>query len=408
MMRKMEENTTRRFSFAIILGALTAIGPLSIDMYLPALPKLATELATPVSFAQLSLTACLLGIAAGQVVIGPLSDRRGRKMPLLVSLFVYALASLWCVFSQHIVMLIVLRFIQGAAGAGGIVIARAMVRDLFSGTEMTKFVSLLTLINGAAPILAPVIGGQLLHFTSWRGIFVTLFLLSLVMIISAAIGLPETLAKENKAVGGMKETLITYGKLVRDRQFMGYASAQGFVMAAMFAYISGSPFVLQTVFHVSPQGFSLLFALNGLGIILGSAIAGKLAGTVKEESILKGGLLLAVVGSLLMLVVTWPTHHLIGLLIALFLTVSSVGVVSTASFTLAMEKQQRSAGAAAALLGLLPFILGGVLAPLVGLGHDLAATMSLVIALCEGIGFLLFITLTRQSVTLTRGNNLNR
>lgn len=392
-----QSSSIRRFWFAVVLGSMTAIGPLSIDMYLPALPSLTSELGTTTSLAQLSLTACLLGIAMGQLFVGPVSDRRGRKKPLMVSLVFYALSSLLCVFSPNIGVLVFLRFIQGASGAGGIVISRAMVRDLFSGSDMTKFVSLLMLINGVAPILAPVAGGQLLQFTSWRGVFVVLCVLSLLMLLAAIFGLPETLADENQSKGGVKHTLFTYKSLLKDKIFMGYAASQGLVMAAMFAYISGSPFVVQNVFGASPQAFSLFFAVNGLGIIIASQITGKLAGKVSETALLKAGLSIAVFGGISLLVISAFAPSLYGILAALFLAVSSVGIVSTTSFSLAMQNQQRSAGSASALLGLLPFILGGLAAPLVGIGGESSAIgMGLIIAVCEVGAFLSFLLLTRN------------
>ncbi|WHY74758.1 multidrug effflux MFS transporter [Fictibacillus enclensis] len=391
-----QEPASKRIWLAVILGSMTAIGPLSIDMYLPALPSLTHDLHTSSSSAQLSLTACLLGIAVGQLFVGPISDRRGRKKPLLIALAFYALSSLLCVFSPNIALLIFLRFVQGASGAGGIVISRAMVRDLYSGPEMTKFVSLLMLINGVAPILAPVAGGQLLQFTSWRGVFVVLCLLSLLMLFGAVFGLRETLQEKNQSSGGIRHTLNTYKKLLGDRRFMGYAASQGFVMAAMFAYISGSPFVIQNVFGASPQTFSLFFAINGLGIIIASQIAGKLAGKVSETAMLRSGLLLALTGGLLLLIVSSVTESLFGILCSLFLSVSSVGIVSTASFSLAMQNQQRAAGSASALLGLLPFILGGAAAPLVGLSpaHP-ELSMAAVIAVCELLAIVLYLALTK-------------
>ncbi|MED2973784.1 multidrug effflux MFS transporter [Fictibacillus sp. B-59209] len=392
-----QSSTSKRLWLALILGSMTAIGPLSIDMYLPALPNLTKELSTTSSAAQLSLTACLLGIAVGQLFVGPISDRRGRKSPLQIALGLYAVSSLLCVFAPNISILIFLRFVQGASGAGGIVISRAMVRDLFSGPDMTKFVSLLMLINGIAPILAPVAGGQLLQFTSWRGVFIVLCALSLLMLLAAFFGLQETLSAENQTSGGIKQTLTTYKKLLSDRVFMGYAASQGLVMAAMFAYISGSPFVIQYVFGASPQAFSVFFAINGVGIIIASQIAGKLAGKVSETALLRSGLLIALGGSILMVIVSLATKSLFGLLISLFLTVSSVGIVSTASFSLAMQNQQKAAGSASALLGLLPFILGGIAAPLVGLwGSNPAGSMAFIIALCEAIAFVLYFFLTKK------------
>lgn len=251
---------------ALILGALSAFGPLSLDMYLPALPKLATDLQTNTSLSQLSLTACMLGLSLGQLLAGPISDVRGRRKPLLIGLLTYALVSFLCAISPSIVTLIFLRFVQGLAGAAGIVISRAIVRDLYSGSELTRFFSLLMLVNGVAPIFAPIAGGQILRFTSWQGVFVALGLIGAIMLLLVIVGLPETLPMSRRSKGGILNTFTTFRSLVKDRAFMGYAVSQGLVIAAMFAYIAGSPFVLQELFGVSPQMFSLLFAINGLGI----------------------------------------------------------------------------------------------------------------------------------------------
>ncbi|MFD1178571.1 multidrug effflux MFS transporter [Paenibacillus puldeungensis] len=375
---------SRRLRAALILGSLSAFGPLSLDMYLPALPKLAGDLHTSASVAQLSLTACLLGLALGQLFIGPLSDVRGRRMPLLVSLAAYGISSLLCVFAPSAWLLIALRFIQGLSGSAGIVLSRAIVRDMYSGTELTKFFSLLMLINGAAPILAPIFGGQLLNFVSWRGVFVTLSLVGIVMMLSVLLGQPETLPKNRRQSGELKETLLTFRRLLSDRLFIGYCLAQGLVSAGMFAYISGSSFVLQNIYHVSEQTYSLIFAMNGAGIIVASQVTGRLAGRLKETILLQSGLLLAAVSSIALFTAIVSGGSIALILIPLFFVVSCVGIVGTSSFTLAMQSQGQNAGSASALLGLLQYILGAAVAPLVGLGGDRnALPMALVMVIAE-------------------------
>ena len=291
---------SRRLWLALLLGSFAAIAPLSTDMYLPSLPALAEDLQSNTSVAQLTLTANLLGLGLGQLWLGTLSDQKGRRMPLIISLTVYCLSSLLCTIAPSIELLIIFRFIQGVSGAGGMVISRAIVRDLYSGSELTKFFALLMLINGAGPILAPVIGGQLLQFTSWRGIFVVLGILGILMILGAIFSIQETLSTENRIAGGLKNTLLTIKGLLKDRIFMGYVFTQGFVTAAMFAYISGSPFVIQNIYGASPQMFSFIFAINGLGIIIAGQTTGRLAGRVKEATLLKIGLCIATFGGLLL------------------------------------------------------------------------------------------------------------
>ena len=390
---------TNKLWLALMLGSFAAIGPLSLDMYLPGLPALANDFESTASLAQLSLTACLLGLALGQIILGPLSDSKGRRIPLIISLSVYSVSSLLCAFAPSIEMLLLFRFIQGSAGAGGIVISRAIVRDLFSGTDLTKFFSMLMLVNGAAPILAPVFGGQLLQFTSWRGVFVVICVLSVLMVVAAFWGIQETLSPELRSVGGITNTIRTFRDLLKNRVFMGYAFSQGFVTAAMFAYISGSPFVLQNIYEISPQTFSMIFAMNGLGIILASQVTGRLAGKVKEEKLLQTGLCLALFGGILLLISIMLDVGIIGILLALFLSVSSVGIVGTTSFALAMQDQEKTAGSASALIGLLPFVLGSLMAPLVGIGGgDSPLPMGIVMVSCHVIAMSSYLFIARGGV----------
>ena len=382
---------------AIVLGSFAAIAPLSTDMYLPSLPALAEDLQSNTSVAQLTLTANLLGLGLGQLWLGLLSDQRGRRMPLIISLSVYCLSSVLCTAAPSIELLILLRFIQGVSGAGGMVISRAIVRDIYSGSELTKFFSLLMLINGAAPILAPVVGGQLLQFTSWRGIFIVLSILGILMVAAAIFSIQETLSQENRIAGGLKSTLLTLKNLLRDRIFIGYVLTQGFVLAAMFAYISGSPFVIQNIYGASPQMFSLIFAVNGLGIIMASQTTGRLAGRIKEKTLLKFGLCVATFGGVLLVMMLSLGVGLIGVLLSLFFVVSSVGIVGTTVFSLAMESQGKSAGSAAALLGLMPFILGSIVAPLTGIGNGQSVwPMATIILVCEGIAVISYLFLANR------------
>ncbi|MBO1581728.1 multidrug effflux MFS transporter [Bacillus sp. XF8] len=387
-----------RLWMILVLGTLTAIGPLSIDMYLPSLPKLTDDLQTNASLAQLTLTACLLGLSVGQLFVGSISDIYGRRKPLIIALIIYVASSLLCAVAPSIWSLVLLRFLQGASGSAGIVISRAMVRDMYSGSEMTKFFSLLMLVNGAAPILAPIIGGQLLQFTSWRGVFIVLGAISVFMLVSATFVLRETLPLEERETGGLSGTLATYGNLLKDRLFMGYALSQGLVSAAMFAYISGSPFVLQNIYGASPQEFSLFFAINGIGIIIASQITGRLAGKISEKTLFVTGIGVAAVGGISLLLTIVLGIGLIGVLCSLFLVVSSVGVVSTTGFSLAMRNQKQAAGTASALLGLLQFISGALVAPLVGIGGThTALPMGVIIALCEMGAVLCYLLMAKPS-----------
>ena len=394
---------SKRLWIAMVLGSLAAFAPLSIDMYLPALPVLADYFQTSPSFIQLSLTFFLLGLSIGQLFTGPISDIRGRRKPLLIGLIIYFVVSILCVVSPSVWTFILLRFIQGLAGSVGTVISRAIVRDLYTGSELTKFFALLSLVNGAAPILAPIAGAQFLRFVPWQGIFIILGLIGFIMFIVVLFGLSETLPENRRLRGGLKNTLLTFRSLIFDRSFIGYAISQGLVFAAMFAYISGSPFVVQSIYGASAQMFSLIFAINGLGIMIASQITGRLAGRVQESKLLIFGLGMSLFGGMILLILLLLQAKLWLICVPLFLVVASVGVVNTAGFSLAMQKQGKNAGSASALLGVISFAFGGVASPLVGIGgEESAIPMGLVIA-CATIAAVLsyvFLVLRKTSQNL--------
>lgn len=376
--------STAKIWLVLILGSLTAFGPLSMDMYLPALPDVANDLQASTSLVQLSLTATLLGLGVGQLFFGPLSDIHGRRRPLLFTLFSYGVVSLLIGLTSHIMWFIVLRFFQGFTGAAGVVIARASARDMYSGKALTKFIALLALVNGAAPILAPVVGGFVLRYTEWEGIFYILASIGFIMLIAVLFLLPDTLPEEKRAKGGLFQTLKTFKGLLSDRFFMGISFTQAFMMAGMFAYIAGSPFILQNLYGVSPQEFSLFFALNGLGIIAAAQLTGRLAAKFEEINLLRAGIFYGAIGGIGLIFVVWMELSIVYMAIALFMIVSSVGVISTTSFSLAMEAQGDAAGSASAFLGLLPFIAGGIVSPLVGIAGDTSAfPMLLIIVICH-------------------------
>ncbi|MEC1179661.1 multidrug effflux MFS transporter [Metasolibacillus meyeri] len=388
---KSEKIHSKKLWFVLILGSLTAFGPLSMDMYLPALPLVAKDLETTASLVQMSITSCLLGLAFGQLIFGPLSDIHGRRRPLLFTLLVYAVASLLCAFSTSIWMFIALRFVQGFAGAAGIVIARASARDMYSGKELTKFVALLSLVNGAAPILAPIFGGAVLRFVTWPAVFVILSLIGVVMFLAVALTLTETLPKERRAEGGMLATVKTFHLLLKDRVFMGIALSQAFVSMSMFAYIAGSPFVLQNIYGATPQQFSFIFAANGVGIIIAAQVTGKLASSMEEKKLLLYGTMMSFSGALLFLLAILLQGPLWLVLLALFFVVSSVGIVGTTAFSLAMERQGRAAGSASAFLGILPFGGGALVSPLVGIGGDFTAIpMGITIFVCSSLAIIIY------------------
>ncbi|MGW1678160.1 Bcr/CflA family multidrug efflux MFS transporter [Saccharopolyspora sp. NPDC002376] len=387
-----------RTKYVLILGGLSAFGPLSIDMYLPAFPEIAAELGTGASQVQLSLTACTLGLALGQLVAGPLSDTYGRRRPLLVGLVVFTLASLLCAIAPSAYALAGLRLVQGLGGAAGIVIARAVVRDMYSGVAMARFFSLLMLVNGLAPILAPLIGGQLLRVTSWRGVFLALGLIGALLLAATAFGVRETLPAESRRPGNLGETLRTFRALLGDRVFVGYSLSAALAFAAMFAYISGSSFVLQDVFGMSPQTFSLVFGINSLGIILVGQLNARLVDRAEPRRLLAIGLGVNALGGVAVAVSALVGAGLVGLLPALFLVVSSIGMVSPNATALALSGHPETAGSASALLGVMQFSAGALAAPLVGsAGTDTALPMGLVMGALSLAAVLVFVVLARRA-----------
>ncbi|MEO8688084.1 MAG: Bcr/CflA family multidrug efflux MFS transporter [Solirubrobacteraceae bacterium] len=364
----------------IVLGAMNAIGPLSIDMYLPAFPDIADALRTSASSVQLTLTACVAGLALGQLLLGPLSDRFGRRIPVIAAMVTYAAASLLCALATSAGALIVLRFVQGLAGAGGIVISRAVVRDLHSGARAVRLFSSLMLVTGLAPILAPLAGGQLLALTSWKGIFLSLSILSALIAVIAALGLRETLPPERRIPSGLRRTVQTMGTLLRDRSFLGHALAGGLTFGALFAYISGSPFVLQRIYGLSPQLFSLAFAMNGLGLIAASQVNARVVERVGPTRLLRRALACVVTSALtLLVVVSIGGLSVWALLAPMFVIVSSLAFVLPNATALALADHAAVAGTASALLGVIQFMVGALAAPLVGVaGPDTAVPMGVV------------------------------
>jgi DHA1 family bicyclomycin/chloramphenicol resistance-like MFS transporter len=375
-----------RLRLVLILGALSAFGPLSLDMYLPGLPQLASDFHVSDSAAQLTLTSCLIGLSLGQLLAGPFADRWGRRRPLLIGLAAYAAASVLCALAPSVTALTGLRMVQGLAGGAGIVISRAVVSDLYQGVAAARFFSLLMLVNGSAPILAPLFGGQLLRVTDWRGVFVALSLIGCALTAAAALGLRETLPSAERRAGGLPDTLRGMGTLLRDRAFVGYALSGGFALAAMFAYISGSSFVLQSVYGLSAQTFSLVFGANALGIVALGQLNTALLRRYSVETLLRSGLLLSAAGGLGLLASVHFGWGLPGVLASLFVLVSSIGLIGPNGTARAMDGHAGRRGAASALVGLLQYGAGGLAAPLVGLGGSGSALPMAVVAASFAVG----------------------
>ncbi|MYL28755.1 Bcr/CflA family efflux MFS transporter [Halobacillus halophilus] len=397
----MLQNPTgkERIGLAFLLGMLGILGPLNIDMYLPSFPAIASDLNTSASLVQLSLTACLIGLAVGQIVVGPISDAQGRKKPLIIFLSLFSIASLLCALAPNIIVLVMARFLQGFTASAGIVLSRAVVRDVFTGRELTKFFALLMVINATAPMIAPMTGGAilLLPFSTWETIFFFLSIVGAAIVFTVIGKMPETLPEERRIPSSVKESILTIGRLLKDRSFIGYALTIGFVHGGSFAYVSGTPFVYQGIYQVSPQVFSVLFGMNGLAIITGSFLIGRLGGIIHERSLLRTAVLTAVTATGFLLVMTLMEGPLYSIVIPIFIYMTAMGMVLTSTFTLAMEHQGHRAGSASAVLGMLPLLFGAVVSPLVGLDETSAVPMGLILFSTSFIGAVLFFTLTSKN-----------
>jgi DHA1 family bicyclomycin/chloramphenicol resistance-like MFS transporter len=380
----------------VVLGLITAIGPLSLDMYLPAFPDIADDLGVSDTQVQLSLTTCLIGLALGQLVVGPLSDRWGRRVPVIAGVAAYAILSFLIALAPSAPVLVVLRLLQGLAGGVGVVVARAVVRDLYSGVAAARFFSRLTLIFGVAPIAAPSLGSAVLRFTSWHGIFVALGIIAALLTLLVVWKLPETLPPERRSPGGLADTGRTARALVTDRIYLGYAVAQGLAFAAMFSYISGSSFVLQDGYGLSPTVFSVLFGLNAAGLIALSQVNSPLLDRYTPRTLLVAALVLQTAAGAAVLLAAL-SGVLAGLLAGLFVVVAALGMVMPNATALALDRHPSRAGTAAALMGGLQAVIGALVAPLVGaIGEPgRGVPMAIVIAGCAAAALVCVATLTR-------------
>jgi MFS transporter, DHA1 family, multidrug resistance protein len=380
----------------VLLGGLTAFGPLSMDLYLPAFPGLAADLGASQAAVQFTLTADVIGLVVGQLVLGPLSDARGRRRLLIGSTLVCAIASVLCALAPSVGWLMVWRFLQGASGGGGIVLARAVAADIASGVAAARLFSLFMTVSSVAPIAAPVLGGALLAATgSWRPMFWLLAAISLVLAVAIARAIPETLPADRRHTGGLRSTGRAFVDLARDRVFAGYALTVAFAYASLFGYISGSPFALQEVYGLSATQFSLVFALNAAGMIVLGLLNARLVRLIPVRRLLLVGLAASAVAAVILVVVVAAGLGVLAVLPPLFLVVASRGLVSANATVLAV-KRAAAAGAASAVLGACMFGGGILVSPLIALGGDGSAIpMAAVVAGGAMAGLLATALLTR-------------
>ncbi len=360
---------TRRARWVVLLGALTALGAFSVDMYLPAFPELRTDLATTATLVQLTLTGTLVGTAVGQLVVGPLSDALGRRAPLLAGLCLHLLASVGCALAPTIEVLGALRLLQGLGSAAAAVTALAVVRDLFDGAGASRLVARLTLVLGASPIFAPTLGGWLLSVTSWRGIFGVLALLAVVLLLVVALRLPETLPRSRRRPAGLRGTARTYRVLLGDRVTWGVVLTAGLTNSMIFSYVAGAPFVLQELYGLSAGQFALAFAVIGVCFVAGTQVTAQLVARTSPQRLLVVGLTGAMVSALVLVAdaASRPATLLevVGLLCV---TTVFIGVAIPTTAAIVLGRNGWAAGSAAALVGCAQFGLGAAVFPLVALG----------------------------------------
>lgn len=384
------------FILVIFLGMLTAITPLATDLYLPALPIMPGELNTTASNIQMTIGVMTFGVAIGQLFGGPISDTMGRKLPLIIGNLLCVISGIICAYAPSIEILLLGRFLQGLTGSVGVVISKAITRDFASGQELTKLFALLMMVNGLAPVLAPLVGGQLLFFTTWRVIFVILALFSTILLVGSFL-FRESLPKEKRITGGIGTAVKNYIKLIKDKPFLGQTLIQLFAFGAFFSYISGSSFVYQNIFQLSAQEFSYLFGINSCGIILASAINGRISNVITSKQLLTFSLWQLTIGSLLFLVAMLLEWPLIPVTIILFFTVCTVSLFGSASFSMAMTSYGKMAGSASAILGFASMFAAGIVSPLVGIGGDhTGIPMGITMLVCAALSLLCLYVLVEK------------
>ncbi len=385
---------TRFVQLVLTLGALAAIGPLTVDMYLPAFPLIGQSLGASDSLVQLSLASYFIGLAIGQVVYGPLADRFGRKLPLYIGLTIYCLASVACALAASIHLLIALRFFQALGSCSGMVISRAMVRDLFEEQESAQVFSLLMLVMGVAPILAPLLGGFVAVAWGWRAIFMILAVFSSLCLILVASLLPETRGPDPSVQ--WRRAFPVYWTIIKSRRFIGYTLAGGLAFSGMFAYITGSPYVFITHFGVPAEKFGWIFGANAFALVAFSQINGRLLRTRTVDRVLTRSLpLLALFGGLLV-VGGFLDLGLWGVAVPLFLFIGILGMVFPNATAGALATQRAYGGSASALLGTLQFTLAASASGLVSLLHNgTVFPMTGLVCLCGFLALISYFTLVR-------------
>lgn len=382
----------------LVLALLSAVAPLATDMYLPGFPVMADHLSTSAAGIQMTLTAFLVGLAVGQLLIGPLSDRFGRRRPLILGTALAILSSVLCALAPDAHSLVALRVLQGLGGAAGVVLARAVIADRTTDAAASaRLFQLMMIIGGLAPVLAPIVGTGIVSIAGWRAVFGVIALLSILSLIGVLIWIPETLPETRRTAGGVRALFRSMGTVLTNRVYLGYTLTTGFTFMVMFGYIAASPFVFQGILGLSPAVYSIAFGVNAIGIAAVSALSARLVGHVPPRRLAVIGLGVIVIASLSVLACVATGAGAALMLPCIFVTVSSVGMILGNSSALAIAEAPRAAGTASAVLGALQFFLGAVASPLVGLGgRDDAMPMALTMVGAAVMAVLSLFLLTRK------------
>ncbi|MCP2636394.1 multidrug effflux MFS transporter [Microbacterium sp. HD4P20] len=385
-------STRRRVLYIILLGALTALGPFTIDLYLPAFPTLEEDFQTTAAAIQLTLTGTMIGFALGQLIVGPLSDKVGRRLPLLVVTALHVIASVAAALAPSLELLSVARVFMGAGAAAGGVVAAAIVRDLFGGRRLVVMLSRLALVSGVAPVLAPLVGSALLLVVSWRGIFVVLAIYGAVMLVSAIVFLPETLPKARRHERGATTIWQRYRSVFSDRVFIGVLIIGGMTFSGLFSYLSASPFLFQVTYAFDPQQYGMLFAVNSLGVVLGVQAAARLAARFGPQWVLAWSTAVLLVAASVIILADQLGLGLWGTVVPLFVFMTACGFSFPCVQVLALDRHGKAAGTAQSVVGATNFGVAGIISPLVGwIAKDAgitATTMATVMVGCAVVGVL--------------------
>ncbi|MDR1764016.1 MAG: multidrug effflux MFS transporter [Dysgonamonadaceae bacterium] len=393
------DNLTQRngkIYLLVTLSAMTAFAPLVTDMYLPALPALSDFFNTSASMVQMTISTSMLGIAVGQLFFGPFSDKFGRRRPLFASFILYLLATLGCIFAPNIVLLITFRLLQGLGAAGSIVLARSIAADWFSGKDLLKFLALIAAVQGIAPIAAPIAGGVLLLVTDWKGIFVTLGLLGLWVMIFCFY-LKESLPRHKRVKAPVISTVKFFVPVLKNRLLMLYIALLSFSTAIMFAYIASSPFIFQEHYGVSPMAYSAIFAVNAVALMIGNLLSARLKNPHKT-------LKYSVIGLFCFSIITSLTlafnAEIYIVCVSLFFSLLFAGATFPISTNLALDLEKKYRGTASAVLGAATFLVGCIVMPLAGIGEILLST-AVVMTACAIIIAIIHLIITKINLKKT-------